>query len=586
MYSALCIGQTSTPLHVEPLTGMTIVSSGMEHAGVEARINSPYDQMLLSQALPMDAALELHLKKPKGFKLENNLAYFGVSIKVTSLLTGKPLANLNDVYGADAQGYIPQNLNELTARIDFSRGSYGSKGERIMVEVVFFDKKSSGKITVKLPSLMLVDELPEATFTHTVKQPGYIVASNRATSTTGMICKDIGAGPVNSLKLKTGEPLYFTVSSDELQEESAVAIARWMHWDGELIAENSVEIVRGQGQNWVVEAPKTTAALKGLYLLTGSISSEDASSTVGFNAWVVCGSLESDLAKQLVAGQFTELSRFYRTIGNKELSHQMQAAALNTYKFSAENLYKEGSFYMKDGNTDQGITYFEQALLIDSLFFDAHLALGKAYKSQRNYDEALEHLMVCAELQPTNYDALFYIGWLYNERGRYNQALEYLDKAKRHNTQMDASIYYERAFANRKLQNYKSAVLDYEKFTALRPNEFKGYYYKGFTYLDLKEYDRSVDALQRAVRLDDQSYDAYYELGYALQKLKRYDESINAYDAALELGGTTELAGNILLRKAECLIDMGSVEEACATLDRAIGKGKINASKIKEKNCK
>ena len=593
-------GQEASPLYVKPLVNLKAVSSGLSHQGVtvlKSEGNRPR-QELGAPTLPIGSELIIRLEMPKGFKKENGLIYFGTSIKVTDPSTDRVLADLEDVYKTDAQGYKPEHLKSLTANLAMNRGDYGEVGDRIAIEVAFFDKKSSGSVAVELSSLTLTPRKSnmrkEEVF---VKSPGYIISNNLTEPAAGTDGKDFiddiqlyaesaeGLKPLQQLKQPQNGQLVMSVSSDLPLVGEINGKTQWRHWDGELIAEQKFELSGATaGKARIMKAPKTEIPLEGLYLLTGTMVDEEGKGA-SVQAWIVCGQPASSLAQQQVAGELTELAMFYRKSGFKELSYSMLSTALEVYSASAENLYQQGKFYEKDGSIDQAITYFEQALLADSAYFDAHLAVGMAYKSQRAYGDALEHLQICSKLNPGHYQALYQTGWLNNQRGRYKEALEVLDQATRHNNKMDAEVYYERGFANLKLEKYKAAALDFEKFTTLAPNDFRGFFEKGTVYLKLKDYERAVKALSRATKLDSYSYDAFYELGYGLLKMQQYEEAISKYDKAMELAEGTRLMPNILWQKAVCLIALGKNAEACPLLEKSVKEGREEAVKLQKEYC-
>jgi tetratricopeptide (TPR) repeat protein len=99
-----------------------------------------------------------------------------------------------------------------------------------------------------------------------------------------------------------------------------------------------------------------------------------------------------------------------------------------------------GIDYMKKGQYDVAIAYYNGALDIDPRYAKAYNNRGVAYKKKRQYDHAIADYNKALEINPRFVEAYDNRGLAYYEKGQYDQAISDYNKALEINRR-DAAAY-------------------------------------------------------------------------------------------------------------------------------------------------
>jgi len=90
-----------------------------------------------------------------------------------------------------------------------------------------------------------------------------------------------------------------------------------------------------------------------------------------------------------------------------------------------------GSFFVKQGRTDEAVSHFEQAIRINPDYADAHYNLGTAYGNLGRYQEAIKSLKQAIRIKPDDAEAHYNLGVTYGNLGRHQDAIETYKQAVR-----------------------------------------------------------------------------------------------------------------------------------------------------------
>ena len=88
-----------------------------------------------------------------------------------------------------------------------------------------------------------------------------------------------------------------------------------------------------------------------------------------------------------------------------------------------------GAFLEKEGNHNEALTHFHEAIRIKPDFADAHRNLGTALIAQRDLDQAVLHLKEALRLEPNDARTCNNLGVALAEIGRTDEALAHFQKA-------------------------------------------------------------------------------------------------------------------------------------------------------------
>ena len=270
-----------------------------------------------------------------------------------------------------------------------------------------------------------------------------------------------------------------------------------------------------------------------------------------------------------------------------------------------ENLRKSRDYYnkglqlLKNENYIEAIPYFNNAIIIDSIFFEAYFSRGKCHEDS-DHILAIADYLKSFELDSTNLLPLYTIANLYfktnkvlaeemyaticslnaneykafSQRGiiaftnaKYEEAQQLFSQSL--SIKKNPYTLNDRASCYRKLDKLDLAIIDYLAAIDLNPNLAFIYSNLGSVYANLGEVDRAISfydlaiskdsnyafsysnkasvllnvneiekakiVLDKALVVDSKCAPVYNNIGVINHKLKKYNEAILAFDNAIKL---------------------------------------------------
>ncbi len=165
----------------------------------------------------------------------------------------------------------------------------------------------------------------------------------------------------------------------------------------------------------------------------------------------------------------------------------------------AEQHYNAGLALQEQGNPEEAIQQYSEAIRRDPEYASAYYQRGSAYSDLLRHDQAVLDYDEAIRLDPQLVDAYFNRGRAYHGLGMYEQSIQGYDEALRLDAQ-DAFTYHNR----------------------------------GLAYFSLGQYQRSLEDFDEAIRLDPQLADARRVMVFTL--LNMDSEAEGAVDKAVEVG--------------------------------------------------
>ncbi|NNE86961.1 MAG: tetratricopeptide repeat protein [Silicimonas sp.] len=96
-------------------------------------------------------------------------------------------------------------------------------------------------------------------------------------------------------------------------------------------------------------------------------------------------------------------------------------------------------------------------------------------------------------------------------------------------------IFFARAIAHERSDNWAQAEADFRKALELRPEQPQVLNYLGYSFLEMQtNFDEAIDMIERAVALRPDSGYIIDSLGWGLYRLGRYDEAVGHMEKAVE----------------------------------------------------
>lgn len=194
-----------------------------------------------------------------------------------------------------------------------------------------------------------------------------------------------------------------------------------------------------------------------------------------------------------------------------------------------------GFYLNEEGNYDEAIGHFSEALRIKPDFAWAHNNLGVALRRQGKTDDAITHYAKAVKIRPAYAKAHNNLGEALAVRGDINDAIGHYEKALKAKPEY-AEAYNNRGIAYADLKKYNQAIQDYDKAIELNPKLAPAYNNRGIVYANLKQYDRAIKDYDKAVELDPNYARAYVARGLVYILLLALDKACADLKKACDLG--------------------------------------------------
>lgn len=210
-------------------------------------------------------------------------------------------------------------------------------------------------------------------------------------------------------------------------------------------------------------------------------------------------------------------------------------AILQCYGQTAKVYFEEG--IKKETNRDYtgAIKDFTNAIKLDSTFSQAYYKRAYMLFMNSKNIEAVNDLDVAIKLNPNgNADAYLLRAILYtSESGNDDVIIFVCSKAIKINPKLWGA-YLLRGKSKSNLQNYKSALEDFDKAIEINPNNDDAYFQRGKTKAELNNALGAIVDFTKTIQLNPKNSDAYLLRGDNKNTLEDYRGAITDYTIFIE----------------------------------------------------
>jgi len=170
---------------------------------------------------------------------------------------------------------------------------------------------------------------------------------------------------------------------------------------------------------------------------------------------------------------------------------------------------------MNNGNHEEAIRHFDQAIREASWFTDPYIHKGNLLKRMERNEEAIETFNQAMVLNPYNAAIYVDLGNLHATQGRIDEAIEYLLLGLRVDPQ-SGSAHYNLAMALHQRGRLEEAVQHYKQSLEFSPGFPDTHNNLGITLAELGRIDEAIAQFREALRLKPDSEDAQKNLERAI----------------------------------------------------------------------
>ncbi|KAM3145859.1 hypothetical protein pb186bvf_002154 [Paramecium bursaria] len=240
---------------------------------------------------------------------------------------------------------------------------------------------------------------------------------------------------------------------------------------------------------------------------------------------------------------------------------------------NSEHFIKKSLIQQKLGSLDQSIVTLKEGLQLNPKNADLYNELGLAYDQQKQYNEAIRMFDAAIELDNNNSDYYLNKGQLLYDNNQFLKALDDLESAiqldpklmRHYSIKVNFTILL-KGKAYHKLQQYKEAVLMYDKAISIDSENAEYYFKKGKSLEELQEYQDARQAYNQSLKLDPND-EVYNCKGVMFQKMGNHQAAIQMFDKAINLNSNEPI---FYFNKAQSFKNTDDYDNAVIMYNQAI----------------
>ena len=200
-----------------------------------------------------------------------------------------------------------------------------------------------------------------------------------------------------------------------------------------------------------------------------------------------------------------------------------------------------GAALADQGNVDEAMRQYENALRVWPKSALAHVNLGVALANQGKFSEAIHHYNEALRLIPDYALAHGNLGRAQASLGRTDEAIAHYKEALRIDPSF-ADIHLNLGILLLKTGQHDAALEHYRSYLRLEPNSTKGPINMGAALAQGGKVEEAISCFKQALALDPDSVEAHFNLGVILARQNRTEEAAQHFSQVLRLRPNLEAA--------------------------------------------
>ena len=192
----------------------------------------------------------------------------------------------------------------------------------------------------------------------------------------------------------------------------------------------------------------------------------------------------------------------------KHLSDGNQEEAVREFKnalaFDAQNetaLTYLGKIYQSQGKHQEAIAEFKKVVQVNRLSVEGRNNLANAYAQDKQYDKAEEEFTLAARLDPSDPLANYTLGLMYTEISRFNEAEAQFEKVAKVSPR-DGNVPYSLGVLYNKMGRPEAAIQQLQRALTLKQDFAAANYELGAAYVAIGETEKAEEQMDILVTKD------------------------------------------------------------------------------------
>ena len=164
---------------------------------------------------------------------------------------------------------------------------------------------------------------------------------------------------------------------------------------------------------------------------------------------------------------------------------------------------------------------------------DYLMELGSIYVKAGEDEKAIPYYQQIITCYPHYIDAMNNLGAIFRRLKRYDESIAILKKAKSEGRD-SGSVNYNLGFTYKEMKKYEEAIDSFELVIAENPDDVLAYNHLGSIYYAQKNYDKSISSFKRGLQVDPNHPILNYNLARCYEDSKNIPDAIRCYEATLK----------------------------------------------------
>jgi tetratricopeptide (TPR) repeat protein len=186
---------------------------------------------------------------------------------------------------------------------------------------------------------------------------------------------------------------------------------------------------------------------------------------------------------------------------------------------------------LNQGQTDEAISEYQEAIRLKPDYADAHYNLGLALARKNQIDEAISQYQTALHLKPDSADAHYSLGIAFDNKNQFDEAVSQFQETLRLKPD-DADTHVALGVVLLDKGQIDEAISQYQEALRLKPDDAAAHNKLGIALAQKNQIDVAIGQFQEAIRLKPDYTDAQKNLAKALE-LKNKLNALSSDPAAL-----------------------------------------------------
>lgn len=230
------------------------------------------------------------------------------------------------------------------------------------------------------------------------------------------------------------------------------------------------------------------------------------------------------------------LGTLYEQSGQKPLAKTSYERALKYSPELAIAHFNLARLHMSSGVIDSALISFKRTIEIDPEYIPAYLRISQLHQMTGEVDKAISILESLLRISPNHREAQVQIKNLTTQMDQPKISVQMPKRTEESDKSTDPRYFYNQAIMLTQKQQWKEAIVDFEKALSLKPDYLNAIIGLGAMYQNLKDYDSSIEHYKKALVIDPEHGGTHNNLAILYYVVRKNELAIKHADKAVALG--------------------------------------------------